>query len=145
MAVTMSEQATVTAQVSFADQPESCSLYVTHTLAGAESGGAGAGADGAVAAADPAGLFAAVRLRLLPLYHAAHRAAQRHRGQDGAAGLSLGMRRAPRDEIGQLGRSLDEMARRLSAALAELESANRRLRREVSGARPFSPPPPPTS
>lgn len=36
-----------------------------------------------------------------------------------------------RDEIGQLGRSLDEMARRLSAALAELESANRALRREV--------------
>ena len=36
-----------------------------------------------------------------------------------------------RDELGQLGRSLDEMARRLSAALAELESANLALRREV--------------
>ena len=32
VAVTMSEQATVTAQVSFADQPESCSLYVTPHL-----------------------------------------------------------------------------------------------------------------
>ena len=35
------------------------------------------------------------------------------------------------DEIGRLGRSLDEMAGRLSAALAELEDANRALRGEV--------------
>ena len=37
-----------------------------------------------------------------------------------------------RDEIGQLGRSLDRMARRLSAALTELEAANRALRGEVA-------------
>lgn len=36
-----------------------------------------------------------------------------------------------RDEIGQLGRSLDQMARRLSAALTELEAANHALRGEV--------------
>lgn len=35
------------------------------------------------------------------------------------------------DEIGQLGRSLDEMAGKLSAALTELESANQALRGEV--------------
>ena len=35
------------------------------------------------------------------------------------------------DEIGQLGRSLDEMARRLDTALRELESANQSLRGEV--------------
>ena len=37
-----------------------------------------------------------------------------------------------RDEIGQLGRSLDEMARRLSAALTDLENANQALRGEVA-------------
>src|SRR5699024_4842455 len=36
-----------------------------------------------------------------------------------------------RDEIGQLGRGLDKMARRLSAALTELESAIQALRGEV--------------
>ena len=36
-----------------------------------------------------------------------------------------------RDEIGQLGRSLDAMARRLDTALRELESANQSLRGEV--------------
>ena len=36
-----------------------------------------------------------------------------------------------RDEIGTLGRSLDQMAHRLSAALADLEEANRTLRGEV--------------
>ena len=37
-----------------------------------------------------------------------------------------------RDEIGQLGRSLDKMARRLSAALTDLETANQALRGEVA-------------
>ena len=36
-----------------------------------------------------------------------------------------------RDEIGALSRSLNQMARRLSAALAELEAANRALQKEV--------------
>ncbi len=36
-----------------------------------------------------------------------------------------------RDEIGQLGRSLDEMSSKLSAALTELESANQALQGEV--------------
>ena len=36
-----------------------------------------------------------------------------------------------RDEIGQLGRSLDQMARRLSGALDDLEAANQALRGEV--------------
>ena len=36
-----------------------------------------------------------------------------------------------RDEIGELGRSLNEMARRLSTALKELEAANQALRGEV--------------
>ena len=38
---------------------------------------------------------------------------------------------ARRDEIGQLGRSLDAMARRLDTALRELEAANQSLRGEV--------------
>ena len=40
-----------------------------------------------------------------------------------------------RDEIGALGRSLDEMAERLSAALAELEEANAALRGDMERAR----------
>src|SRR5699024_6056383 len=36
-----------------------------------------------------------------------------------------------RDEIGQLGRSLDQLARRLDTALTDLERANRALRGEV--------------
>src|SRR5699024_5190268 len=36
-----------------------------------------------------------------------------------------------RDEIGKLGRSLDKLAQRLDAALADLESANQALRGEV--------------
>ena len=54
-----------------------------------------------------------------------------------------------RDEIGQLGRSLDKMARRLSAALTDLETANQALRGRWPGSGswtdsgwPFSPPPP---
>ena len=40
-----------------------------------------------------------------------------------------------RDEIGRLGRSLDEMAGRLSAALAELKAANAALRDDMERAR----------
>lgn len=54
-----------------------------------------------------------------------------------------------RDEIGALGRSLDEMAERLSAALAELEEANAACGRHGAGQGagnasgwPSSPPPP---
>ncbi len=55
-----------------------------------------------------------------------------------------------RDEIGALGRSLDEMAERLSAALAELEEANAALRGDMERARSWNAsgwpsPPPPTS
>ena len=39
-------------------------------------------------------------------------------------------RKAP-DEIGKLGRSLDELARRLDTALTDLENANQALRSEV--------------
>ena len=44
-----------------------------------------------------------------------------------------------RDEIGQLGRSLDKMARRLSAALTDLETANQALRGEGAREREASP------
>lgn len=57
-----------------------------------------------------------------------------------------------RDEIGALGRSLDEMAERLSAALAELEEANAALRGDMerpgswsASGWPSSPPPPTSS
>ena len=53
-------------------------------------------------------------------------------GQDGGAGLPVGVRGdGAGTRSAQLGRSLDKMARRLSAALTDLETANQALRGEV--------------
>ena len=131
VAVTMSEQATVTAQVSFADQPESCSLYVTPHLQAQNL------AVRALVQMAPWLLLTLLVFSLLCAFGYSRYITRPIVRLSGIAGRmaqldfhwECGERR--RDEIGQLGRSLDEMARRLSAALAELESANRALRREV--------------
>ncbi len=60
--------------------------------AGGQPGGGGPGADGPLAAAGAAGLLPAVRVGVLPVHHPAHRAAERHRRQDGGAGLPVGVR-----------------------------------------------------
>ena len=128
VAVTMSEQATVTAQVSFAGQPESCSLYVTPHLQAQNL---------ALVQMAPWLLLTLLVFSLLCAFGYSRYITRPIVRLSGIAGRmaqldfhwECGERR--RDEIGQLGRSLDEMARRLSAALAELESANRALRREV--------------
>ena len=131
VAVTMSEQATVTAQVSFADQPESCSLYVTPHLQAQNL------AVRALVQMAPWLLLTLLVFSLLCAFGYSRYITRPIVRLSGIAGRmaqldfhwECGERR--RDELGQLGRSLDEMARRLSAALAELESANRALRREV--------------
>ena len=133
VAVTMSEQATVTAQVSFAGQPESCSLYVTPHL---QAQNLAVRALVLVQMA-PWLLLTLLVFSLLCAFGYSRYITRPIVRLSGIAGRmaqldfhwECGERR--RDEIGQLGRSLDEMARRLSAALAELESANRALRREV--------------
>ena len=131
VAVTMSEQATVTAQVSFADQPESCSLYVTPHLQAQNL------AVRALVQMAPWLLLTLLVFSLLCAFGYSRYITRPIVRLSGIAGRmaqmdfhwECGERR--RDELGQLGRSLDEMARRLSAALAELESANLALRREV--------------
>ena len=131
VAVTMSEQATVTAQVSFAGQPESCSLYVTPHLQAQNL------AVRALVQMAPWLLLTLLVFSLLCAFGYSRYITRPIVRLSGIAGRmaqldfhwECGERR--RDKIGQLGRSLDEMARRLSAALAELESANRALRREV--------------
>ena len=128
VAVTMSEQATVTAQVSFADQPESCSLYVTPHLQAQNL------AVRALVQMAPWLLLTLLVFSLLCAFGYSRYITRPIVRLSGIAGRmaqldfhwECGERR--RDEIGQLGRSLDEMARRLSAALADLESANRALR-----------------
>ena len=131
VAVTMSEQATVTAQVSFAGQPESCSLYVTPHLQAQNL------AVRALVQMAPWLLLTLLVFSLLCAFGYSRYITRPIVRLSGIAGRmaqldfhwECGEHR--RDEIGQLGRSLDEMARRLSAALANLESANRALRREV--------------
>ncbi len=132
VAVTMSEQATITAEVRFADLEDTYTLYVTPRME-AENLAVRALAQMAPwLAAGAVDLFPAVRPGVLPVHHPAHRTPERHRRKDGGAGLSMGdAARSARDEIGRLGRSLDQMARRLSAALTDLERANRALRGEV--------------
>ena len=123
VAVTMSEQATVTAQVSFAGQPESCSLYVTPHLQAQNL------AVRALVQMAPWLLLTLLVFSLLCAFGYSRYITRPIVRLSGIAGRmaqldfhwECGEHR--RDEIGQL-------ARRLSAALAELESANRALRRE---------------
>lgn len=130
VAVTMSEQATVTAQVSFAGQQESCLLYVTPRLQAQNL------AVRALVQMAPWLLLTLLVFSLLCAFAYSRYVTRPIVRLSGIAGRMAqldfhwvcGERR--RDEIGHLGRSLDEMARRLSAALAELENANCALRRE---------------
>ena len=132
VAVTMSEQATVTAQVSFADQPESCSLYVTPHLQAQNL------AVRALVQMAPWLLLTLLVFSLLCAFGYSRYITRPIVRLSGIAGRmaqldfhwECGERR--RDEIGQLGRSLDKMARRLSAALTDLETANQALRGEVA-------------
>ncbi|CAN4003190.1 YihY/virulence factor BrkB family protein, partial [Dysosmobacter welbionis] len=59
-----------------------------------QPGGGGPGAGGPLAGSGAAGLLPAVCVRVLPVYHPAHRAAERHRWQDGGAGPPVGVRGA---------------------------------------------------
>ena len=131
-AVTMSEQATVTAKVQFAGQEGPCTLYVTPRMEAENL------AVRALVQMAPWLLLALLVFSLLCALVYSRYITRPIVRLSGIAGKlarldfqwTCGEKR--RDEIGRLGRSLDEMAGKLSAALRELESANRALKGEVA-------------
>ena len=131
VAVTMSEQTTITAEVRFADREDSYSLYVTPRMQAENL------AVRALIQMAPWLLLALLAFSLLGALVYSRYITRPIVRLSGIAGKlaeldfrwTCGERR--RDEIGQLGRSLDEMAQKLSRALAELESANQALQGEV--------------
>ena len=131
VAVTMSEQATITAEVRFAGQEDSYTLYVTPRMEAENL------AVRALAQMAPWILLVLLIFSLLCALVYSRYITRPIVRLNGIAGRmaeldfhwSCGETR--RDEIGALGRSLDEMARRLSAALEALKAANLALRSEV--------------
>ena len=131
VAVTMSEQAAISAEVWFAGQEAPCTLYVTPRIEAENL------AVRALAQMAPWLALALLAFSLLCALGYSRYITRPIVRLNGIAGRmaeldfhwSCGETR--RDEIGQLGRSLDAMARRLDTALRELEAANRSLRGEV--------------
>ena len=131
VAVTMSEQATITAEVRFAGQEDSYTLYVTPRMETENL------AVRALAQMAPWILLVLLVFSLLCALVYSRYITRPIVRLSGIAGKMAqldfqwesGEKRG--DEIGRLGRSLDQMARKLSAALTDLEGANRALRGEV--------------
>ena len=131
VAVTMSEQTAITAEVRFAGQEEPHTLYVTPRMEAENL------AVRALAQMAPWLLLVLLIFSLLCAFGYSRYITRPIVRLNSIAGKMAqldfqwesGERR--RDEIGQLGRSLDQLAQRLSAALTELEAANRALRGEV--------------
>ena len=131
VAVTMSEQATITAEVRFVGQEDSYTLYVTPRMEAENL------AVRALAQMAPWILLVLLVFSLLCALVYSRYITRPIVRLSGIAGKMAqldfqwesGEKR--RDEIGRLGRSLDQMARKLSAALTDLEGANRALRGEV--------------
>ena len=131
VAVTMSEQATITAEVRFAGQEDSYTLYVTPRMEAENL------AVRALAQMAPWILLVLLIFSLLCALVYSRYITRPIVRLSGIAGKMAqldfqwesGEKR--RDEIGRLGHSLDQMARKLSAALTDLEGANRALRGEV--------------
>ena len=131
VAVTMSEQATITAEVRFAGQEDSYTLYVTPRMEAENL------AVRALAQMAPWILLVLLIFSLLCALVYSRYITRPIVRLSGIAGKMAqldfqwesGEKRG--DEIGRLGRSLDQMARKLSAALTDLEGANRALRGEV--------------
>ena len=131
VAVTMSEQATITAEVVFAGQNESYTLYVTPRIEVENL------AVRALIQIAPWLLVVLLVFSLLCAFIYSRYITRPIVRMSGIAGKmaeldfhwECGEKR--RDEIGKLGRSLDQLARRLDTALTDLESANQALRGEV--------------
>lgn len=131
VAVTMSEQATITAEVVFAGQNESYTLYVTPRIEVENL------AVRALIQIAPWLLMVLLVFSLLCALIYSRYITRPIVRMSGIAGKmaeldfhwECGEKR--KDEIGKLGRSLDQLARRLDTALTDLENANRALRGEV--------------
>ncbi|HJC55887.1 MAG TPA: HAMP domain-containing histidine kinase [Candidatus Eisenbergiella intestinipullorum] len=129
--ITMSEQAVISAGVHFADRTEAYTLYVAPRIVAENL------AVRALAQMAPWLLLALLFFSLLcALFYSRYitRPIVRLSGiAEKMAKLDFGWecRDSRKDEIGALGRSLNEMSARLSAALKELEAANQALRGEV--------------
>ena len=131
VAVTLSEQATITAEVTFAGRSESYTLYVTPRVEAENL------AVRVLVQIAPWLLLVLLVFSLLGAFFYSRYITRPIVRMSGIAGRMAeldfhwvcGERR--RDEIGQLGRSLDRLACRLDAALTDLESANRALQGEV--------------
>ena len=130
--VTMSDQAAITAEVSFPGQAEPYTLYVTPRM---EAENLAVRALVRMAPWLLAALLIFSLLCALVYSRAITRPIVRLSGiAEKMAALDFNWTCGGdrRDEIGRLGRSLDQMARRLSAALGALEEANQALRGEVA-------------
>ena len=131
VSVTMSEQSTIAAEVRFSGREESYTLYVTPRLKAENV------AVRALVQMAPWLLLVLLTFSLLcAFFYSRYITRPIVRMSDIAGKMAeldfhweCGETR--RDEIGQLGRSLDAMAKKLSTALTELESANQALRGEV--------------
>lgn len=132
VSVTMSEQDTIVTEVRFSDGEDPYSLYVTPRMEAENL------AVRALVQMAPWLLLALLVFSLLCALVYSRYITRPMVRLSGIAGKlarldfqwTCGEKR--RDEIGRLGRSLDEMAGKLSAALRELESANRALKGEVA-------------
>ena len=131
MTVTMSEGGSVAADVRFSGQSEHYTLYVTPRIETENL------AVRALVQMAPWLLAALLAFSLLCALLYSRYIARPIVRLSGIAGKMAELEfqwtcgETRRDEIGRLGRSLDEMARRLDAALAELRAANLALRGEV--------------
>ena len=131
VAITMSEQSAIAAEVRFAGREEGYTLYVTPRLKAENV------AVRALVQMAPWLLLVLLTFSLLcAFFYSRYITRPIVRMSDIAGKMAeldfhweCGETR--RDEIGQLGRSLDAMAGKLSTALTELESANQALRGEV--------------
>lgn len=135
VAITMSEQSAIAAEVRFAGREEGYTLYVTPRLKAENV------AVRALVQMAPWLLLVLLAFSLLcAFFYSRYITRPIVRMSDIAGKMAkldfhweCGETR--RDEIGQLGRSLDAMAGKLSTALTELESANQALRGEVERGR----------
>lgn len=131
VAITMSEQSTIAAEVHFAGQEENYTLYVTPRLKAENV------AVRALVQMAPWLLLVLITFSLLCAFFYSMYITRPIVRMSDIAGKMAEMDfhwecgEVRRDEIGQLGRSLDAMAGKLSSALTELESANQALRGEV--------------
>ena len=131
VAVTLSEQATITAEVTFAGRSESYTLYVTPRVEAENL------AVRVLVQIAPWLLLVLLVFSLLGAFFYSRYITRPIVRMSGIAGKmaeldfhwECGEKR--KDEIGKLGRSLDWLACRLDAALTDLESANRALQGEV--------------